>query len=91
MLHLNIGFFLQEALDIVHVSKEDQENVFAILAAVLWLGNVTFSIVDNDNHAEPVINEGNSFQKSIIASIMQQFLTLHDPNTSPSVLVRYKH
>ncbi|KAJ9563452.1 hypothetical protein OSB04_008612 [Centaurea solstitialis] len=46
-----------EALDAVHVSKENQENAFAMLAAVLWLGNVTFSIVDNENHVEPVIDE----------------------------------
>ncbi|KAI3816405.1 hypothetical protein L1987_16099 [Smallanthus sonchifolius] len=46
-----------EALDIVHVSKEDQENVFAMIAAVLWLGNVTFSTVDDNNHVEPVIDE----------------------------------
>jgi len=48
----------QEALDIVHVSKEDQESVFAMLAAVLWLGNVSFSIVDNENHVEPLADEG---------------------------------
>ncbi|KAJ6737067.1 P-LOOP NUCLEOSIDE TRIPHOSPHATE HYDROLASE SUPERFAMILY PROTEIN [Salix viminalis] len=47
-----------EALDIVHVSKEDQESVFAMLAAVLWLGNVSFSIVDNENHVEPLADEG---------------------------------
>lgn len=29
-----------------------------MLAAVLWLGNVTFLIVDNENHVEPVIDEG---------------------------------
>ncbi|KAF9678742.1 hypothetical protein SADUNF_Sadunf07G0067300 [Salix dunnii] len=47
-----------EALDIVHVSKENQESVFAMLAAVLWLGNVSFSVVDNENHVEPVADEG---------------------------------
>ncbi|KAF9682010.1 hypothetical protein SADUNF_Sadunf05G0062800 [Salix dunnii] len=47
-----------EALDIVHVSKEDQESVFSMLAAVLWLGNVSFSIVDNENHVEPLADEG---------------------------------
>ncbi|KAG5241664.1 myosin [Salix suchowensis] len=47
-----------EALDIVHVSKENQESVFAMLAAVLWLGNVSFSVVDNENHVEPVVDEG---------------------------------
>ena len=52
-------FILQEALDIVHVSKEDQESVFAMLAAVLWLGNVSFTVIDNENHVEPVVDEGN--------------------------------
>ncbi|KAI3731751.1 hypothetical protein L1987_62940 [Smallanthus sonchifolius] len=49
--------FRIESLDAVHVSKENQENAFTMLAAVLWLGNVTFSIVDNENHVEPVIDE----------------------------------
>ncbi|EYU39409.1 hypothetical protein ABFS82_12G057300 [Erythranthe guttata] len=47
-----------EALDIVHVKKEDQERVFAMLAAVLWLGNVSFTVVDGENHVEPVLDEG---------------------------------
>ncbi|CAN0909026.1 VIII-1 [Linum grandiflorum] len=46
-----------EALDIVHVSREDQESVFAILAAVLWLGNVSFTVIDNENHVEPLEDE----------------------------------
>ncbi|KAH8502982.1 hypothetical protein H0E87_014335 [Populus deltoides] len=49
---------VMEALDIVHVSKENQESVFAMLAAVLWLGNVSFSVVDNENHVEPMADEG---------------------------------
>ncbi|KAL1832690.1 hypothetical protein ACET3Z_002341 [Daucus carota] len=47
-----------EALDVVHVSKEDQESVFAMLSAVLWLGNVSFAAVDDENHVEPVNDEG---------------------------------
>ncbi|XP_057961976.1 myosin-1 [Malania oleifera] len=47
-----------EALDIVHVSKEDQESVFAMLAAVLWLGNVSFTVIDSENHVEAVEDEG---------------------------------
>ncbi|KAH0872425.1 hypothetical protein HID58_069787 [Brassica napus] len=49
-----------EALDIVHVSKEDQESVFAMLAAVLWLGNVSFTVIDNENHVEPEEDESES-------------------------------
>ncbi|CAA0814804.1 Myosin-1 [Striga hermonthica] len=47
-----------EALGIVHVKKEDQESVFAMLAAVLWLGNVSFMVIDTENHVEPVEDEG---------------------------------
>ncbi|KAI8026036.1 Myosin-1 [Camellia lanceoleosa] len=47
-----------EALDIVHVSKEDQESVFKMLIAVLWLGNVSFTVIDNENHVEPMADKG---------------------------------
>ncbi|XP_051121312.1 myosin-1 [Andrographis paniculata] len=49
---------VMEALDVVHVKKEDQESVFSMLAAVLWLGNVSFTVVDSENHVEPVVDEG---------------------------------
>ncbi|XP_010278385.1 PREDICTED: myosin-2 isoform X1 [Nelumbo nucifera] len=48
---------LMEALDIVQIHKEDQGNIFAMLAAVLWLGNITFQIIDNENHVDVVIDE----------------------------------
>ncbi|XP_073315225.1 myosin-1-like [Primulina huaijiensis] len=48
---------VMEALDIVHVNKEDQDSVFAMLAAVLWLGNVSFTVVDGENHVQPVVDE----------------------------------
>lgn len=49
---------VMEALDIVHISKEDQDSVFAMLAAVLWLGNISFTVIDNENHVEAVSDEG---------------------------------
>lgn len=45
-------------MDIVHINKADQESVFAMLAAVLWLGNISFTVVDNENHVEPATDEG---------------------------------
>lgn len=45
-------------MNIVHISKEDQENVFAMISAVLWLGDVSFTIIDNENHVEIVVDEG---------------------------------
>lgn len=53
----------QEALDVVHISKEDQQSVFAMLAAVLWLGDISFSVIDNENHVEAVTDEGKNFLK----------------------------
>ncbi|KAK4423286.1 Myosin-1 [Sesamum alatum] len=49
---------VKEALDIVHVKKDDQDSVFAMLAAVLWLGNVSFTVIDSENHVEPMVDEG---------------------------------
>lgn len=37
--------------------KEDQELIFKILAAILWLGNISFQ-VDRENHIEVVEDEG---------------------------------
>ena len=48
----------QEALDIVRIGKEDQERMFAVLAAVLWLGNISFQVVGDENHVEVVADEG---------------------------------
>lgn len=49
-------------MDVVHISKGDQENVFAMLAAVLWLGNISFTVIDNENHVQAVEDEGKNFQ-----------------------------
>lgn len=37
-------------MNVVQISKEDQEQSFEMLSAVLWLGNITFRIVEHDNH-----------------------------------------
>lgn len=52
---------MQDALDIIQISKEDQMKLFSMLAAVLWLGNISFSVIDNENHVEIVSNEGTIF------------------------------
>ncbi|XWS09926.1 hypothetical protein CRYUN_Cryun39dG0031900 [Craigia yunnanensis] len=48
---------LKEALDIVQICKEEQEQAFAMLAAVLWLGNISFQVIDNENHVEALSDE----------------------------------
>ncbi|KAK4796631.1 hypothetical protein SAY86_028957 [Trapa natans] len=48
---------LLDALNIVRISTEDQEEMFAVLAAVLWLGNVTFKVTDSENHVDVIDDE----------------------------------
>ncbi|KAL9288305.1 Myosin-4 [Arabidopsis thaliana] len=48
---------LMEAFNIVQIPQEYQERTFALLAAVLWLGNVSFEVIDNENHVEVVADE----------------------------------
>ncbi|KAK8950857.1 hypothetical protein KSP39_PZI003308 [Platanthera zijinensis] len=49
---------LMKAFDNVGICKEDQENAFAALAVVLWLGNVKFEVIDNENHVQVIPAEG---------------------------------
>ncbi|CAA7392349.1 unnamed protein product [Spirodela intermedia] len=65
---------LLEALDVVQIPKEDQEKVFAMLAAVLWLGNVSFSVVDNENHVEVEPNEGLSNSAKLLGCSVQNLI-----------------
>lgn len=48
---------LVEALDTLQFTKEDQEHAFGLLAAVLWIGNITFQTIDSENHVEVMANE----------------------------------
>ncbi|KAK3010950.1 hypothetical protein RJ639_011846 [Escallonia herrerae] len=48
---------LMEAFKTIRISKEDQEHAFEMLAAVLWLGNISFKVVDTENHVEVVADE----------------------------------
>ena len=54
-------FMLQNALDIIQISGENQMELFSMLAVVLWLGNISFSVIDNENHVEVDSNEGTNF------------------------------
>lgn len=48
-------------------TKEDQEHAFRLLAAVLWIGNITFQTINSENHVEVVMaNEGNAWTKICI-------------------------
>ncbi|XP_020573053.1 myosin-1-like [Phalaenopsis equestris] len=48
---------VQDAMKVVHISEEQQEEAYTMLATVLWLGNISFSVIDNENHVEVVADE----------------------------------
>lgn len=52
---------LQSAMNVVQISEEDQEQAFEMLAAVLWIGNITFCVVEQDNHVTVDNHEGGSW------------------------------
>ncbi|KAI5436291.1 hypothetical protein KIW84_022674 [Lathyrus oleraceus] len=70
-----------EALDVVHISKEDQETIFAMLATVLWLGNISFTVIDNEGHVQAVENESLSHVAELIGCDLKDLkLTLSTRN-----------
>lgn len=48
---------VMEALNAIHISMEDQENMFAMLSAVLWMGNISFVEIDSESHVDVVTDE----------------------------------
>ncbi|KAL8239242.1 hypothetical protein R6Q59_015809 [Mikania micrantha] len=48
---------LMEAMDALQISHEDQDRIFKLLAAILWLGNIAFEETDHENHVTVVIDE----------------------------------
>ncbi|CAI9760466.1 unnamed protein product [Fraxinus pennsylvanica] len=57
---------LVEALTTLKICKEDQEHAFEMLAAVLWLGNISFLVIDTENHIEVVADEAVSNTASLL-------------------------
>ncbi|XP_073040750.1 myosin-1-like isoform X1 [Primulina eburnea] len=63
---------VMDALDIVHVKKEDQDSVFAMLSAVLWLGEISFTDIDSDHHVEPIVDEGLINVSTMIKCVVEE-------------------
>lgn len=53
-----------------------------MLAAVLWLGNISFTVIDNENHVQAVENEGKRISETllneciVLLSVMSSYLLL---------------
>ncbi|KAK6157434.1 hypothetical protein DH2020_011682 [Rehmannia glutinosa] len=60
---------LMGALNTIRICKDDQEHAFEMLAAVLWLGNISFHVIDNENHVEVVADEGRKKWSTLINTL----------------------
>ncbi|KAL0406847.1 UNVERIFIED_CONTAM: Myosin-2 [Sesamum latifolium] len=65
---------LMGALNTVKICKEDQEHAFEMLAAVLWLGNISFLVTDKQNHIEIVADEAVTNAASLIGCHQQDLI-----------------
>ncbi|KAH1127570.1 hypothetical protein AAZX31_06G236400 [Glycine max] len=65
---------LMKALDTVQICKEDQEMIFKMLAAILWLGNISFQ-VDSENHIEVVDDEAVTSTAQLMGCSSQELMT----------------
>ncbi|XP_008345271.1 myosin-2-like isoform X3 [Malus domestica] len=65
---------LVKALDVVQVCKEDQEHMFSLLAAVLWLGNISFQAIDNEKHVEVLADEAVTIASMLMGCSSQELI-----------------
>lgn len=65
---------LMEALKTVRISQRDQEHAFQMIASVLWLGNITFQVIDNESHVEVVQSEAITNAASLIGCTVSDLI-----------------
>ncbi|KAK4369123.1 hypothetical protein RND71_012915 [Anisodus tanguticus] len=65
---------LMEALNTVRISERDQEHAFQMIASVLWLGNITFQVIDNESHVEVVQCEAVTNAASLIGCTVNDLI-----------------
>ncbi|KAK7312977.1 hypothetical protein VNO77_37273 [Canavalia gladiata] len=63
----------QKVLDTVQICKEDQELIFKMLAAILWLGNISFQ-VDSENHIKVVDDEAVTSAAQLMGCSSQELM-----------------
>ncbi|KAL3636844.1 hypothetical protein CASFOL_019143 [Castilleja foliolosa] len=65
---------LMDALNTVKICNEDQEHAFEMLAAVLWLGNISFHVTNKQNHIEVVSDEAVTNASSLLGCSEQDLM-----------------
>ncbi|XP_061367190.1 myosin-2-like isoform X2 [Gastrolobium bilobum] len=82
---------LTKALDTVRICKEDQELIFKMLAAILWLGNISFQVTDCENHIEVVDDEAVTSASQLMGCSSQELLaalTTHKIQSDKDIIAK---
>ncbi|XP_024397400.1 myosin-1 [Physcomitrium patens] len=66
---------LRKAMNVVQICKEDQQKVFELLSAVLWLGNIVFRVSEPDNHVVVVDNEAVEIAAALLGCEVDKLVT----------------
>ncbi|KAK6934327.1 Myosin head, motor domain [Dillenia turbinata] len=67
---------LMEALDIIQISKDTQGHIFELLAAVLWLGNISFNKVDTESCVEVAPDEALTTAARMVGCSTQELISV---------------
>ncbi|XP_063946435.1 myosin-2 [Daucus carota subsp. sativus] len=65
---------LMEALNTIHLSEEDQQHAFEMLAAVLWMGNISFQVAENENYVEVLSDEACKMVASLLGCSLEDLI-----------------
>ncbi|XP_071730168.1 myosin-2-like [Rutidosis leptorrhynchoides] len=76
---------LMEAMDILVISQEDQEHVFKLLAAILWLGNISFEVTDHENHVTVMIDEASRSAAKLMGCRVKELTTALSTNKNQTL------
>ncbi|GJU67184.1 myosin-2 isoform X1 [Tanacetum coccineum] len=71
---------LTEALDALKFSYQDQEEIFELLAAILWLGNISFAVIENEEHVEVKVDEASRSAAKLIGCEMDDLISVLSTN-----------
>ncbi|KAD4385990.1 hypothetical protein E3N88_26159 [Mikania micrantha] len=67
---------LVDAFDTLGIPYEVQEYVFEWLAAILWLGNISFAVIDKEEHVVPVADEASRSAARLMGCKMDDLIEL---------------
>lgn len=78
---------LMEALDAFQISHENQERVFKLLAAILWLGNISFEVIDHENHVTVVIDEASRSAARLMGCTVKELTVALSTNNNQTLIL----